>query len=272
MTKRHLIFADPHGNLELVDRIFAHCGFVPGVDVAVAAGDVVDIGKGSMAILKKLEAVRGILLLGNHEFAHIIGEHLQLASGQSAYDSSLDWKHNLPAMLVDRVLDGSIRLAHAVDGVLVTHAGLSEHAYGEALAAGGIAPDRNLAAEQFAALLNRLLPTFIQPPLYPLVDRFGSWTPGEYGYSLLGTGESLTPLWFRPGQDGEPSLRYPQVYGHTSDAGLAKQDRVWLAEHGCFSVDPWSPDNYDRPGYVKYALVEHGEITVVTDWDGRETA
>lgn len=270
MNRRHIILPDLHGNLELLDRDLAHCGFAADRDTIVAAGDMVDVGKDSWKVLMRLVALRAVLLLGNHEFAHIIGDPLFFENNQKAYDSRLDWKHGLPTWLVDLIKEGTMGLAYAVDGVLVTHAGLSEHAYQEALEAAGIAPDRELAAGAFANLLNGLLPGLVHPPLYPKVSPYGSWTPGEYGWSLLGTGQSLTPLWFRPGLDGEPSLRYPQVYGHTPASGLPKHVRVWLEEHDCFTADPWSPEDYGRPGYVKYAIVEDGKIAVVTDWEGRE--
>lgn len=269
MEKRHVIAADLHGNIELFRRILGHSGFVAGQDVLVVLGDAVDIGKGSWDVLHLIEELGGILLLGNHEFAHIIGQRLRFDDGGSAYDSGLDWGKGFPTWLLDRIEARTIGLAYAADGVLMTHAGLSQDAYDATLEAAGW-PGESPSAETFAGLLNGLLPGLMRRPLYPDVSPYGFWVPGEYGWRLLGTGASLTPLWFRPGIDGVPFAGYTQVAGHTPPSAVKARNREWLAANGCHLIDPWDPEHYDKPGYVRYATIEGGRVSVITDWDGSE--
>jgi hypothetical protein len=123
-------------------------------------------------------------------------------------------------------------------GVLITHAGVSAR-YGGRLDRGGVADPVQLVAhinQEFQAAVRRELET-------------GDWDPD----GILGRSG---PLWFRPYGDQLPLAGMWQVVGHTPP-------QPQLEGSGFYMVDPcvWMADG---PARLRYAVIEDGDVRVVT--------
>jgi hypothetical protein len=192
-------------------------------DRLIFAGDVLDIGDEPQLCLDILTGAGAEMLWGNHEASVMYRRPVRPQSQESwrFYDlikSKLnDWK-----------------VADAVEGVLITHAGLSRKWMTlRSRDAGDIAAWIN---EKFSADCSR--------------DMF--W-------------DECSPLWFRPrwdshlyARDAEPAPGIVQIAGHTPPQWLDTFD-------GFHVVDPYI-DGMDETRY-RYAIIEDGKVTV---YDSKE--
>ncbi len=151
----------------------------------------------------------------------------------------------------ERMASGSWRLAAEADGVLVTHAGVSE-AFAEdferATAGGSVA--------DFAHSLNRRY-----------LDELVNGDADPYSDGVCDEGG---PLWYRPGRHSEPLRGVVQVAGHTPLALFRSEGEVErLAAAGMHLVDPhvrrWRARGYSPPAPLRYAIIEAGAVTVVSE-------
>ena len=138
---------------------------------------------------------------------------------------------------------GSWRLAAEADGVLITHAGVSEGLRDKYEKAGGVA--------EFAARLN----AGFQRAVYDVA---------ENNVAL----EDADPLWWRPGRGDPPLEGVVQVMGHTPIEFYNRPDAAELMEQlGLYLVDPWVRGWRERgfapPVPVRYAVIEDGVVRVV---------
>jgi hypothetical protein len=119
-----IIIGDIHGcNVELLDLLKA-CQYTPG-DLVVSVGDMVGKGPDSRGVIRTLQQLNAVAVLGNHDvFAldtyrgvktardPLYGEHVRTFSA-----TDIAWMSNLPYLL-------RINLPLAQSSVLVVHAGI----------------------------------------------------------------------------------------------------------------------------------------------------
>ena len=239
---RTIVISDIHGYPELIETALEHVGFRPGEDRFIFAGDFLDGGPGAARAFELIEELADVILLGNHELAAMF--HMEISPQEpDAFDYS--------ERLVDRVLDydGRWKLACAEQGVLVTHAGVSD-LFAPEWAAAGDDVTRFAAAlnSELRVLLGRLaLGTFDEDELEPLLGPDG-------------------PLWWRPFMYGNaaPLTGLKQVCGHTPRELYTDEGLRALEVLDIHLVAPLVHERDPRPvaGRYRYGVIEDGEVTV----------
>lgn len=245
---RTLVISDAHGCPQVIQNALDHARFEPGCDGFVYAGDLLDRGPDAAGCIALVERYATEVLFGNHDVAALFGFYI--------YPQNRDSPSYRP-LLVERALAAdeakAWKAATCVEGVLITHAGVS--ADYERLFLAECRSDPVLLAErlnaEFQALVRR------DPPP-------GDW----YEHPLL---DDHGPFWFRPWPLSTlmPLRGCVQVAGHTPPYSSALRD---LEKIGFYMIDPSSFDpfegycNFDR---YRYALIEGGRVTVQ---DGTVTA
>lgn len=125
---RTIVVSDAHGYPTVIENALEHAAFRPDIDRFVYAGDFVDRGPDSPGCLELIERYATDVLVGNHELAVIVGCPL----GEQTATS-----RGLRQRLLDAMLGADLgsrwRAAVCVDGVVVTHGGVSS-LYGGAFA------------------------------------------------------------------------------------------------------------------------------------------
>lgn len=71
MKGRTMIVGDPHGCIEEFNELVKLLEYKKGLDRLVIAGDVFDRGPDSIGMLRKLQELGAILVLGNHDEKHL---------------------------------------------------------------------------------------------------------------------------------------------------------------------------------------------------------
>lgn len=231
---RTFVISDAHGYPELIQNALDYGGFRPGEDEFVYAGDLLDRGPDPEGCIELVDRFATEVLLGNHE----IGVMLDFA----VYPRTLE-SFACRRVVFDRVLNAdpgsSWKAATCVEGVLVTHAGISseyERAFREECQG-----DPSL----LAAYLDQTLIAAIRHEL-----ETGDWA--EDG--ILG---DRGPTWFRPRPYSSllPLSGLRQVVGHTPPMPE-------FEEAGFYMVDPCAFMGMDDPGRFRYAMIEDEEIRV----------
>lgn len=257
MDRTYLIVADIHGNLPLLEQVLDHAGYSPETHVLVSAGDLLDIGKQGWEVLQRLLALDAVLLLGNHEFAHILGEKLETESLPGSTDGRFDWKYGGPLVLGDLLRSGRMVLAHDADGVLVSHAGLSR-SFHRLLCDSLFGRRAEPGLAEFVAGVNAAAREAAPPaPLYPGISPYVRMEWDPLGARLFGDGSML---WYRP-DDDVPYGGWPQVAGHTPPHVYGRAFREGLTAGGFLLADSWRPE--PSGGGFRYALVEEGRARIV---------
>lgn len=270
---RTLLISDAHGYPELIANALEHAGFRPGEDAFVYGGDFLDRGADPGRCLELVERYATEVLVGNHELAALLRFPVWPQDAISAsfrpllLERVLDgwparpggaWKPGRArkpgggresggTWSVDeargpsapRRSRGPWKVATCVEGVLVTHGGVSS-CY-QAMFEGECGGDPALLAER----LNREFLTAVLREL-----ETGEWD--EHG--ILGDGG---PIWFRPTPWSRllPLAGIRQVAGHTPP-----QEEFEAA--GFYMIDPSAWLGLDDPGRFRYAVVEHGQVRV----------
>jgi hypothetical protein len=234
---RTIVFSDVHGEPAVINRVLEHSGYDPAVDQLLFAGDAIDIGRDSWGCLELLDELGAQCLVGNHEFSVWLGEPLELVEPDL----------HVQVAVTQRIDAGEWPLAACVEGVLVTHAGLSEE-YAVRFTTG----ERG-SAEQLAAALNAEFAEAV--------------SLGSAGVDEAIDWES--PLWYRPSARTPSARGVLQVAGHTPIEVLRGDGaaETW-ASHGLHLVDPFvrrwvrvSESGWPAP--LRYAAIEGGVVTVV---------
>jgi hypothetical protein len=231
---RTFVISDAHGYPELIQNALDHGGFCPGEDAFIYAGDLLDRGPDPAGCIELVDRYATEVLFGNHE----LGVLLDFAVYPRTPESFACRQG-----LFDRVLSAdegnAWRAAACVEGVLVTHAGVSsdyERVFRE---------ECQEDVSLLAAYLNRSFMAAIKREL-----ETGCWE--EDG--VLGDDG---PTWFRPIPRSShrplPGLR--QVVGHTSPMPHLEQVDFYM-------VDPCVWLGMDDRGRFRYAMIEDGEVTV----------
>jgi len=252
---RTIVLSDAHGFPELVSNALAHCAFSPASDALVFAGDFIDRGPDPGGVLDALTEAGAVMLLGNHDVALMMGGAMWLSDPESAPFRTPLLEGALPDEGVPRW-----RIAWVVDGVLITHAGVSA------------AYQRVFDVEcghDVSRLAARLNEDFVEASIEVLA------TDGDPREHLVLGDEG--PLWWRYVAGGTAPLKgCRQVFGHTPVEMLTRSDSS-LRRMDLYGIDPYvyafDADNRPPAGRCKYAVIEGGEVTVVdvsgNDTDGR---
>ncbi len=231
---RTFVISDAHGYPELIRNALEHGGFEPGRDGFVYAGDLFDRGPDVRGCIELVDTYATQVLVGNHDLAVLLDFLV--------YPSDPENREFRP-LLMDRVLNAcpgnAWKLAAHVDGLLITHAGLSSE-YEPVLLE---ECDGDLAL--FAENLNRAFLDAVRAEL-----QTGEWD--ENG--LLGDGG---PTWFRPSPftDLTPLAGVTQVVGHTPPL------EEW-EQRGFYMVDPCVFRAAGDPLQFRYAVIEDGEVEI----------
>jgi len=234
-----LVLSDAHGYPELICNALqaSGCGTGFGPERIVFAGDVVDRGDRPRECLKLLEGAGAEMLWGNHDVAVLLDRFVYPCSGES---------RGFRDEFTERYRSGAWRLATCVEGVLITHAGISAD-YAPLWEECGRDPERMATRlnSEFRAVVDYLLTSGRKDLHPPVLGNFG-------------------PLWFRPPNESRELLLQGavQVVGHTPCRlpGVVAE----VQQAGYYLVDPdvlggLPPDERDR---YRYALIEDGEVSV----------
>ena len=227
---RTFVISDAHGCPEVILNAFRHGGFDPGRDAFVFAGDAVDRGPDAEGCLRLVERYATEVLLGNHDLAALFGFHVFPQNPESL---------SFRPLLLERALSGQWKAATSVEGVLVTHAGVSKDY--ERMFEDECASDPARLAERFNATFRALV---------EWRDTLHRW----YDDALLG---DCGPFWFRPRpySDLLPLLSCVQIAGHT--VPLTRMEGTPF-----HMIDPTPADGGEDPRRYRYALVEQGTVVV----------
>jgi len=233
---RTIVFSDVHGCPDVIAAVVVHSGFDARVDRLVFAGDAIEIGPDPSRCLDLLEELGAECLVGNHEYGAFTGRPVE--------GEPLD-----PALverIAESIASGRWRLAASADGVLITHAGVDKR----------FAVHTESGDSSSAELTAQVLNHEFEAAAASRSRRAGS-VVGASG-----------PLWWRPGDYGDPIRGITQVAGHTPPEIIPETDVVahWAAR-GVYLVDPyvrgWRMRGFLPPTPVRYAVIEDGAVRVV---------
>ena len=224
---RTFVVSDAHGYPELISNALEHGGFRPGEDDFVYAGDFLDRGPDPEGCLELVERLATEVLFGNHEAAVLLGFPVFPQDPDS---------HRFRLLFADKTFRPCPvpwKAAACVEGVLVTHAGVSR-AWTDVF--------RQECLGDPHLLADRLNEAFLEEVLQAIESGDRDWK--ETG--ILGWDG---PLWFRPdGLDGTPLPGCTQIAGHTPPLGDEE-------ESGLYLIDPDMRCGLDDPGRFRYALI-----------------
>jgi len=237
---RAIVCSDIHGRPHVLEAIVRHSGFNRGGERLIIAGDLNDDRDGDGEVLALAESLGAEIVLGNHELWHI--------DGYRDYDGIV-FRSNL---VLEKMLTGAWVMAIEVDGVLITHAGVSQF-YAERWDLDG------LAAAEIARRLNS------QARLVGL--RFINDEPSGDEAELL---EGHGPAWYYPDPMRWPLTSIPQITGHRVPGYQVDWPMIALYEEDRFyHIDPGvrvhEYENDERT-HIRYAVIEAGEVTIVDEF------
>lgn len=235
-----IVCSDIHGRAHVLEAIVRHSGFGRGGERLIIAGDLNDDREGDAEVLALAESLSAEIVLGNHEVWHI--------DGYRDYDGIVFGSH----LVLEKMLTGEWVMATEVDGVLVTHAGISQF-YAERWDLGG------LTATEISRKLNS------QARLVGL--RFMNDEPSGDEAELL---EGHGPAWYYPSLSRWPLTSIRQITGHRVPGYQVDWPMIAAYEEdGFYHVDPgvrvYEDDDAGRT-HIRYAAIEAGEVTIVDEF------
>ena len=231
---RTFVISDAHGYPGLIQNALDHGGFEPGRDAFVYAGDLFDRGPDPGGCIDLVEDHATEVLMGNHDVAVLLDYIVYPQEPEN---------RGFQPLLIDKVLNAgpsaAWKVATYIEGVLITHAGVSE-AY-----EGVFQEECESDPERLAAHLNQAFLTALRR----------EFETGEYDErGILGDDG---PTWFRPRPYSRllPLAGIRQVVGHTPSIPE-------LEERGFHMIDPCAFLGMDDPGRFRYAVIEDGWVRV----------
>lgn len=237
---RTIVVADAHGYPDVIGLALEHSGFSRGSDRLIFAGDVIDRGPDQGACISLLEDAGAHVLLGNHDV---------VALEMATHDPE-----SPGAVLAKRLFgllgsDPGGRIAVAVHGILITHAGVSERFR-------RMFEDCQGDMEVFAHRLNEVGRREYEAGPGP-TERSDSVVFGPCG-----------PLQFRPllgSSATRPLSGLTQIAGHTPASGSLAD--LWAGD-GLHLIDPGVAVGGHPANWCRYAVVESGRVEVVSGYTG----
>ncbi len=246
---RTFVIADAHGHPEIIQAALEHGSFSPGRDHFVFGGDFLDRGPDPQGCLDLIECHATEVIVGNHDVAVLLGMFIwPQDEGSPRYRS----------LLIDKVLNKDPRYAWkaatAVEGVIVSHAGISgryERVFRETCR-----EDPQLFAEQ----LNEEFRAAVRRRLGEAEEDANAGADGMFG--------DYGPFWFRPPpySRARPLSGVAQVAGHSPPVKELAKDQFYM-------IDPavWLTE-WGEPLRFRYAVIEGGCVRVeegtITGGDG----
>ena len=236
-----LVVSDVHAFPEFLDNAVLASGFRAGVDHLVFAGDLLDRGAQPGACLERLDELRAAMLIGDHDHATMLGYFI----GEQS-PASRGYRHTL----LRRFNSGALSLVTHVEGVLISHAGLSR-AFAPDFAAVGRDPVRlaHLINEEFRRDLERQLSVGMKQPEPRTLD----------GHS---------PMWLRVDDSDVGPERLldgiEQIAGHTTPSVLRHWTEADFRTAGLHLIDPgcYGLGSRDHPRHYRYGVVRGGMVSV----------
>jgi hypothetical protein len=234
---RTIVTGDAHGYPWLIKNALEHAGFDPGKDRFVFTGDFLDRGPEPQECLDLIEQYATTVLVGNHELAVLLEDPITPFDPASAL-----FEPYLRSRVLEVEPGEAWRCAIAVDGVLITHAGVSAR-YERALdeeCGGDIAV--------FADWLNKAFDESLRASI-------ARWAVDWEG--LLGLDG---PFWFRPrGLRAHEVLRgVSQIAGHTPVSAPVAEA---FADEGLYLIDPYAYEG-PSPDRFRYAVIDDGHVRI----------
>lgn len=238
---RTIVVSDLHGRLAPLEAALEHAEFDPDLDQIVIAGDLIDVGTDD--ILERAEELDAIVLPGNHEVAAALGLRITPQNIESI-EHGPDY--------AERMLSGEWPLAIAIEGWLISHAGLS-------ITFSDIA---NPFAGDLPGLVGELNDRFVDEMSEALQSAPLEWESLER-FRILGS--PAGPLWFRPRLPEMVAWGINQVAGHTPPETLSEFEGHRLTSAGFLLVDPGGHAGRAHPKgpAFRYAVIEDAAATVV---------
>ena len=236
-----LVLSDVHGFPELIERALRSSGFREGIDRLVFAGDFLDRGERAAECLERLDALGAKTLIGNHDQAIALG--YWIGEQREASKAFRD-------LLLERLRTRRLDLVTSVDGVLISHAGLSR-----AFAADFDELDRDSA--RLAARLNDEYHAAVQRQL-----EHGREMPEQ---RIL---DEWSPLRLRVDDaDGGPGRllgNAEQIAGHTTPTVFRRWTEAEFRAAGLYAIDPgtYGLGPGDRPRHYRHAVIRAGAVRV----------
>ena len=236
-----LVVSDVHAFPEFLENALRRSGFRAGVDHLVFAGDLLDRGGQPRACLERLDELGAEMLIGDHDHATMLGYFIGEQSPAS---------RGYRQALLRRFSSGALSLVTHVDGVLVSHAGLSR-AFAPDFAAVGRDPVRlaQLLNEEFRRDLERQLSVGMTQPEPRTLD----------GHS---------PLWLRVDDSDVGPERLldgvKQIAGHTTPSVFRHWTETDFRAAGLYLIDPGSYGlgSRDHPRHYRYGVIGGGAVSV----------
>jgi hypothetical protein len=236
-----LVVSDVHAFPEFLENALRRSGFRAGVDHLVFAGDLLDRGGQPGPCLERLDELRAEMLIGDHDHATMLGYFIGEQSPAS---------RGYRQALLRRFSSGALGLVTHVDGVLISHAGLSR-AFAPDFAAVGSDPVRlaRLINEEFRRDVDRQLSLGRQQPEPRTLD----------GYS---------PLWLRVDDADVGPERLldgiEQIAGHTTPSVFRHWSEADFRAAGLYLIDPGSYGlgSRDHPRHYRYGVIRGGMVSV----------
>ena len=241
---RTFVISDAHGYPELIKNALRHGRFDPDCDAFVSAGDLVDRGPDPEGCIELVERYATEVLLGNHDVGVLLDLPVFPQDPQSP---------GLRPFFLEKVVtpnaSSAWKVATAVEGVLITHAGVSSH-YTWALQEDCQGDPARLAEQlntAFRAVVGR------EPPVRKWDD-----------HGIL---SEDGPLWFRPRPYSYllPAAGCNQVVGHTPPIPE-------LEPLGFYMIDPCAFEGMADPGRYRYAVIQAGRVRAEEGTLGRNGA
>jgi hypothetical protein len=240
-TRRTIVLSDVHGYPELIENALGAAEFRQGADELIFAGDFVDRGGHARECLKLLDELGARTLIGNHDQAIALGYWIgEQQAASKAFRRTI----------LKRIRSRRLELVASVDGVLVSHAGISR----------AFAPDF-AAAGRDPALLARRLNDEYHAAVARLLEHGAEWPEPR-------TVDEYSPLWLRVDDaDVGPDRLLDgveQIAGHTTPLVFRRWTEEDFRDAGLYCIDPgtYGLGRRDHPAHYRYAVIEGGRVRV----------
>jgi len=235
---RTFVVSDVHGYPEIIENALENGRFDSASDRLVFAGDVVDRGGGVEECFELLDRFSATCLLGNHDMAILVGYHIPDQDRENQR-----FQDRLRARFLGNGTEGKWQVVCCVDGVVISHAGVSA-AY-DALLAEECGGDPAV----LAALLNDQTRRAVEQELATgwydeggVLGRCGPLRYRRFECRGLGLSERFEQIVGR----SPPSERLGQ-HVHMIDPVVHREPRAGLSD----------------PGRYRYAVIENGSVQLL---------
>ncbi|MCX6374351.1 MAG: metallophosphoesterase [Actinobacteria bacterium] len=236
-----LVVSDVHGYPELLENALRGSGFREGIDRLVFAGDFLDRGSLARECLQRLDELGAEALIGNHDQAIALGYWI----GEQQEANKV-----FREPLLERLRTRRLNLVTSVDGVLISHAGLTR-VFAADFRELGRDPAR-LAARlnrEHHAAVGRQLAHGRELPEPRILDE---WSPQRLRVDDADVG---------PGRllDG-----VEQIAGHTTSTVFRRWTTAMFRAAGLHAIDPgtYGLGPGDHPRHYRYAVIQGGVVRV----------